>query len=65
MMLKKKKGSAELRDRMSNWAEAIGSVLRRNRLMWFGHVEKKEKGLYEEMPVYGGEVDCRNKAYQM
>ena len=38
---RKKKASAELRDRMG--LEAIGSVLKRNRLRWFGHVERKDK----------------------
>ena len=36
-----KKNSAELRDRMG--IEAIGRVLKRNRLRWFGHVERIEK----------------------
>ena len=34
--------------------EASGSVLKRNRLRWFGHVEWKEKRLGEEVHVYGG-----------
>ena len=33
----------------------FGIVLKRNRLRWFGHAcEEKEKGLGEEMHVYGG-----------
>ena len=39
--LREKKSSAELKDRMG--IEALGSVLKRNRLSWFGHVERKDK----------------------
>ena len=35
---REKKSSAELRNRMG--IEAIYSVLKRNRLRWFGHVDK-------------------------
>ena len=42
--LREKKTSAELRDRMG--IEAIGGVLKRNRLRWFGHVERKEKKIW-------------------
>ena len=38
---REKKTSAEVRDRMG--IQAIGSVLNRNRLKWFGHVKRKEK----------------------
>ena len=56
--LREKKTSVELRDRMG--IETIGSVLKRNRLRWFGLVEKKEKGLNEEIHVFGGGV-CKVK----
>ena len=57
--LREEKTSDELRDRMG--VEAIGSVLKRNRLGWFDHVERKEKrGLGEEMHVYG-EGGCKTK----
>ena len=39
--LREKKSSAEPRERIG--MEAIGSVLKRNRLKWFGHVERKDK----------------------
>ena len=48
--LREKKTSVELRDMMG--LEAIGNVLKRNRLRWFGHVERK--GLGEEIHVYRG-----------
>ena len=38
--LRDKKKSAELRSRLG--VEAIGEVCRRNRLRWFGHVERKD-----------------------
>ena len=39
--LREKKTSVELRDRMD--IEAIDSVLKRNRLRWFGHGARKDK----------------------
>ena len=40
-LLRDMKGSAKLRNRMGT--EAISGVLKRNRLRWFGHVERKER----------------------
>ena len=45
--IREEKTSAELRDRMG--IEVIGSVLKRNRLRWFGHVERKR---IEELFIY-------------
>ena len=39
--MREKKTSLELRDRMG--IEAIGNVLKKNRLRWFGNVERKSK----------------------
>ena len=40
-LLREKKTRVELRDRMG--IEAFGSALKRNRLRWFGRVERKDK----------------------
>ena len=39
--MREKKNSAKLRDRMG--IEAVCSALKRNKLRWFDHVERKEK----------------------
>ena len=49
--LREKKNSAELMDTMG--IETIGGVLKRNRLGWFGHVERKES----EDKMHGQEGD--------
>jgi hypothetical protein len=51
-VVKGQKSSVELREGMD--VEATGVVIRRNRLRWFGHVER-EKDTGEKM--YGNEDD--------